>query len=51
MEAGEATVEGTIKGQTKNQTGDNNPSGGTMAVEEGIAANLESITATCTSPP
>jgi hypothetical protein len=46
MEAGEATGEGTIKGQSKTQTRDNNPRGGATVVEEEIANNLGLMTAT-----
>ncbi len=46
MEAVETMGEGTIKGQTEIQTRDNNPRGGTMVAEEGIADNLGSTTAT-----
>jgi hypothetical protein len=48
---GEAIGGGTLRGQTKNQTRDNNLRGKTTAVEEGIAANLGWTTATHASLP
>jgi hypothetical protein len=51
MEAGETMGEGTIKGQTETRKWDNNPRGGTTVVEEGIADNLGSMTATCALLP
>jgi hypothetical protein len=45
------TGEGTIKGQTMNQTRDDNPRGGATVVEEGIADNLGLMTATCALLP